>query len=63
MLVRELQSLGLNVELSEGNPLDVDSIQAALHESGLPILHTVDTMEPVDDEPPLKLTWDTDDTE
>ena len=63
VLVRELQSLGLNVELSEGNPLDVDSIQAALHESGLPILHTVDTMEPVDDEPPLKLTWDTDDTE
>ncbi len=63
VLVRELQSLGLNVELSEGNPSELDSIQAALHESGLPILHTVDTMEPVDDEPPLKLTWDTDDTE
>ena len=63
VLVRELQSLGLNVELSEGSPSDLDSIQAALHESGLPILHTVDTMEPVDDEPPLKLTWDTDDTE
>ena len=63
VLVRELQSLGLNVELSEGSLSDLDSIQAALHESGLPILHTVDTMEPVDDEPPLKLTWDTDDTE
>ncbi|MCG9128177.1 DNA-directed RNA polymerase subunit beta [Candidatus Poribacteria bacterium] len=63
VLVRELQSLGLNVELSEGNPSDLDSIREALHESGLPILHTVDTMEPVEDEPPLKLTWDTDDNE
>lgn len=63
VLVRELQSLGLNVELDEGDPADVDSIQTALHESGLPILHTVDTMEPVEDELPLKLTWDSDDTE
>ena len=63
VLVRELQSLGLNVELSEGDPADVDSEQTGLHEAGFPLLHTLDTMEPIDEEPPLKLTWDTDDSE
>ena len=63
VLVRELQSLGLNVELSEGDPADVDSEQVGLHEAGFPLLHTLDTMEPIDEEPPLKLTWDTDDAE
>ena len=63
VLVRELQSLGLNVELSEGDPADIDSAQTALREAGLPVLHTTDTMEPIEDELPLKLTWDTDDTE
>ena len=63
VLVRELQSLGLNVELSEGDPADADSLEDALHEAGVPLLHTMDTMEPIDDEPLLKLTWNTDDTE
>lgn len=63
VLVRELQSLGLNVELSEGDPADADSGQVGLHEAGFPLLHTLDTMEPIDEEPTLKLTWDTDDTE
>ena len=63
VLVRELQSLGLNVELSEGDPDDVDSDQAGLHDTDFPLLHTLDTMEPIEEEPPLKLTWDTDDTE
>ncbi|MDE0086185.1 MAG: DNA-directed RNA polymerase subunit beta [Candidatus Poribacteria bacterium] len=63
VLVRELQSLGLNVELSEGDPADVDSEQVGLHEAEFPLLHTLDTMEPIDEEPTLKLTWDTDDAE
>lgn len=63
VLVRELQSLGLNVELSEGDPADVESEEVGLHEAGFPLLHTLDTMEPVDEEPTLKLTWDTDDSE
>ena len=63
VLVRELQSLGLNVELSEGDPADADSEQLGLHEAEFPLLHTLDTMEPIDEEPTLKLTWDTDDGE
>ncbi len=63
VLVRELQSLGLNVELSEGDPADADSEQLGLHEAEFPLLHTLDTMEPIDEEPTLKLTWDTDDAE
>ena len=63
VLVRELQSLGLNVELTEGDPADADSDQSILGDTDFPLLHTLDTMEPIDDEPPLKLTWDTDDTE
>ncbi len=63
VLVRELQSLGLNVELTEGDPSDADTEQAGLHDTDFPLLHTLDTMEPIEDEPPLKLTWDTDDTE
>jgi DNA-directed RNA polymerase subunit beta len=63
VLVRELQSLGLNVELSEGDPADAESEQIGLHDSGFPLLHTLDTMEPIDEEPTLKLTWDTDDSE
>lgn len=61
VLVRELQSLGLNVELAEGDPVEVDSEEVGLHEAEFPILHTLDTMEPIDEEPTLKLTWDTDD--
>ncbi len=61
VLVRELQSLGLNVELAEGDPIDVESEEVGLHEAEFPILHTLDTMEPIDEEPTLKLTWDTDD--
>ncbi len=63
VLVRELQSLGLNVELTEGDPADIDAEQSGLGDTDFPLLHTLDTMEPIDDEPPLKLTWDTDDTE
>lgn len=63
VLVRELQSLGLNVELTEGDPADTDADQSGLGDTDFPLLHTLDTMEPIDDEPPLKLTWDTDDTE
>lgn len=63
VLVRELQSLGLNVELTEGDPADADADQSGLGDTDFPLLHTLDTMEPIDDEPPLKLTWDTDDTE
>ncbi len=63
VLVRELQSLGLNVELTEGDPADADSDQSGLDGTDFPLLHTLDTMEPIDDEPTLKLTWDTDDTE
>ena len=63
VLVRELQSLGLNVELTEGDPADIDADQSGLGDTDFPLLHTLDTMEPIDDEPPLKLTWDTDDTE
>lgn len=63
VLVRELQSLGLNVELTEGDPADADAERAGLHDTDFPLLHTLDTMEPIEDEPPLKLTWDTDDTE
>ncbi len=63
VLVRELQSLGLNVELTEGDPSDADAEQTGLHDTDFPLLHTLDTMEPIEDEPPLKLTWDTDDTE
>lgn len=63
VLVRELQSLGLNVELTEGDPADADADQAGIGDTDFPLLHTLDTMEPIDDEPPLKLTWDTDDTE
>ncbi len=62
VLVRELQSLGLNVELTEGDP-DVDSDQSGLGDTDFPLLHTLDTMEPIEDEPPLKLTWDIDDSE
>ena len=63
VLVRELQSLGLNVELTEGDPADADADQSGIGDTDFPLLHTLDTMEPIDDEPPLKLTWDTDDTE
>jgi len=63
VLVRELQSLGLNVELTEGDPADADAERKGLHDTDFPLLHTLDTMEPIEDEPPLKLTWDTDDTE
>ena len=63
VLVRELQSLGLNVELTEGDPADLDSSQSGLGDTDFPLLHTLDTMEPVEDEPPLKLTWDIDDSE
>ena len=63
VLVRELQSLGLNVELSEGDPDDVDSERSALHDAGFPLLHTIDTLEPIEEEPPLRLTWNTDDSE
>lgn len=63
VLVRELQSLGLNVELTEGDPSDVDSAQQGLHDIGFPLLHTVETVEPIDEEPPLKLAWNTDDSE
>ncbi len=62
VLVRELQSLGLNVELTEGDP-DVDAEQSGLGDTDFPLLHTLDTMEPIEDEPPLKLTWDIDDSE
>ena len=63
VLVRELQSLGLNVELTEGDPADADAAQSGLHDVGFPLLHTVETLEPIDEEPPLKLAWNTDDTE
>jgi DNA-directed RNA polymerase subunit beta len=63
VLVRELQSLGLNVELTEGDPADIDSGQSGLGDTDFPLLHTLDTMEPIEDEPPLKLTWDMDDSE
>ncbi len=63
VLVRELQSLGLNVELTEGDPADADADPTGLHDTDFPLLHTLDTMEPIEDEPPLKLTWDTDDSE
>lgn len=63
VLVRELQSLGLNVELSEGDPADTGLDPTGLHDAGFPLLHTLDTMEPIDEEPPIKLTWDSDDTE
>ena len=63
VLVRELQSLGLNVELTEGYPSDADSAQHGLHDIGFPLLHTVETVEPIDEEPPLKLAWNTDDPE
>ncbi len=63
VLVRELQSLGLNVELTEGDPADVDADQSRLGDTDFPLLHTLDTMEPIEDEPPLKLTWDIDDSE
>ncbi len=63
VLVRELQSLGLNVELTEGDPSDIDSAQQGIHDIGFPLLHTVETVEPIDEEPPLKLAWNTDDTD
>ncbi len=63
VLVRELQSLGLNVELSEGDPNDAASDPTGLHDAGFPLLHTIETMEPIEDEPPLKLAWNTDDIE
>ena len=63
VLVRELQSLGLNVELSEGNPDDAASDPTGLYDAGFPLLHTIETMEPIEEEPPLKLTWNTDDIE
>lgn len=64
VLVRELQSLGLNVELTEGDPADVDADQSGLGDTDFPLLHTLDTMDPIiEDEPPLKLTWDIDDSE
>lgn len=63
VLVRELQSLGLNVELTEGDPSDVDAVRQGLHDIGFPLLHTVETVEPIDEEPPLKLAWNTDDSE
>ena len=63
VLVRELQSLGLNVELSEGDPDDAASDPTGLYDAGFPLLHTIETMEPIEEEPPLKLTWNTDDIE
>ncbi len=63
VLVRELQSLGLNVELSEGDPDDAASDPTGLYDAGFPLLHTIETMEPIEDEPPLKLAWNTDDIE
>lgn len=63
VLVRELQSLGLNVELTEGDSADLDADQSGLGDTDFPLLHTLDTMEPIDEEPPLKLTWDIDDSE
>ena len=63
VLVRELQSLGLNVELTEGDPADADAAHSGLHDVGFPLLHTVETLEPIDEEPPLKLAWNTDDSE
>ena len=46
-----------------GDPADIASEEIGLHDTGFPLLHTLDTMEPMEEEPPLKLTWDTDDNE